>query len=168
MHWWSRRSRDPCSPPAGEGAPPEASPVGLPGAALPEACFIRVLASLDRAKNYVGFGPCFDCIFGGRLTKKTIYEKRAKASEPYGQECAETRHAAARSLDTGKVEHGFKNMFEVCQTEQVQKFAKSRPQRHEYSRTHPLIILFPTYMCSLRFSTENKNDQKLRVIELLP
>ena len=48
---------------------------------------------------------------GGRLTKKLI---RAKASEPHdGQECAKIRHTSARSLDTEKVEDGFKNMFEV-------------------------------------------------------
>ena len=38
--------------------------------------------------------------FGGRLTKN-FFQKRAKASEAYdGQECAEIRHTAARSLDT--------------------------------------------------------------------
>ena len=41
--------------------------------------------------------------------------RRAKAREAYdGQKCAEIRHTAARSLDTERVGHGFKNMYKVC------------------------------------------------------
>ena len=36
------------------------------------------------------------------------------------QECAEIWHTSARSLDTEKVEHGFKNMFEVRKNESLQ------------------------------------------------
>ena len=52
----------------------------------------------------------------GRLTRENKCIRRAKASEAYdGQECAGIRHIAARSLDTEKVGHGFKNMADVCQ-----------------------------------------------------
>ena len=37
VHLWSRRSRDPCPPRAGEGGSPEAPPEGPAGGTLPEA-----------------------------------------------------------------------------------------------------------------------------------
>ena len=74
-----------------------------------------------------------------------------KASEAYdGQDRAEIRHTAARSLGTEMVGHGLKNMFEMCNTESLQ-FAKSRPQRRKYSHAHPYNSLFQT-LCLLRFS----------------
>ena len=51
--------------------------------------------------------------FGGRLTEKKKL-RRARANEAHdGQECLGIRHIAARSLDTEKVGHGFKNKFDV-------------------------------------------------------
>ena len=66
------------------------------------------------------------------------------------------RYIAARSLDAEKVGHGFKNMFDVCQTESLVQFAKSRPRRQ--SCTHPVVFnIVPR--CLLRFSAENKKDK---------
>ena len=72
-----------------------------------------------RAKNPRRFWTLFQMQFGGRLTK--LFFKEGKLERSYdGQECTGIRHIiAARSLDTEKVGHGFKNKFDVCQTESL-------------------------------------------------
>ena len=54
--------------------------------------------------------------FDGRFTSKK-YIKRETSKAYVGQECAEIRYTAARSLDTEEVGHGFKNLLGVRKTE---------------------------------------------------
>ena len=87
-------------------------------------------------------------------------EKKAKASEVYdGQECAEIRHTAARSLDTEKKGGRRIFFFQVCNTESLQ-FAESLPQRRTYIFRYTSICIVPNIM----FTKILRRKQMLRKI----
>ena len=94
--------------------------------------------------------------FGGRLTKKKWkkcnLKKRAKCD---GQECAEIRHTAARSLDTERWDTAF--FFQVRNTESLQ-LGDSRPQETNIFMCTTCII--PNMM----FSQILRRKQMLRRI----
>ena len=71
------------------------------------------------------------------------------------------QHAA---YDTDKVGHGFKNMFDVCQTESLVQFAKSRPQRLKYSCTHPLIVSIVPNMMFIQILRRKQTKTKYPAI----
>ena len=92
--------------------------------------------------------------FGGRFTNK---KKRTKASEQHdGQECAEMWHTSARSLDTEKVEHGFKNMLEMRKTESLQNL-RNDGVRDVNIHVRDTSIYNVQSICLLKFSAESKN-----------